>query len=382
VRKALIACGGTGGHLSPGIALAEELVSAGWDCRLLVSSKQVDSRLARKYTQFSYESIPGSGLSLRPSRLLRFAYDLAVGTGACLAKVREYRPSVVIGFGGFLSMPALLAGFLRGAPVAIHEANREPGRVTRLAALFANRVYLPEGVPLKTPYASRIRYAGMPTRREIRPLAKSKARRDLGFNPEQRLLFVFGGSQGALALTDWVKRHIETFAREEIQVFCLTGLGAEGRSELRFPSREGKPVRSIFSPFCDSMAGPLSAADLAVSRAGAGSIAEFIRCRLPSILVPYPTAADDHQLSNARRLERMGGGIVVEQTAIDRLFEETRETILNDWLLERFRANLQKVDRRDTLARMRRDLEGLVDAHELSLGFKSARKLAKEGQRP
>jgi len=112
--------------------------------------------------------------------------------------------------------------------------------------------------------------------------------------------------------------------------------------------------------FCDRMGELLSAADLVVSRAGAGTLAELIRCEIPAILVPYPRAADDHQRANAAFFERQGGGIVVEQTQLDRLHAEVVDIIFNDWLLRKFRGNLQRMDRTNSLDLMLRDLEEIV----------------------
>jgi UDP-N-acetylglucosamine--N-acetylmuramyl-(pentapeptide) pyrophosphoryl-undecaprenol N-acetylglucosamine transferase len=149
-------------------------------------------------------------------------------------------------------------------------------------------------------------------------------------------------------------------AAEGIQVYCLTGLD-KGQPEIReFKMRTGAAIKSIFVPFCDRMAELLSAADLVVSRAGAGTIAELIRCETPTILVPFPDAADDHQRANAAFFERQGGGLVVDQVQLDTLHEEVVDAIFNDWLLRKFRGNLRRMDRTNSLDLMIRDLENLA----------------------
>lgn len=359
MRKAFIACGGTGGHLSPGIALAEELTARDWSCLLLVSKKEVDSRLLQKYPQFAYEALAGSAFALSPIRFARSAVNLIRGTAACVRRIKEHQPDVIVGFGGFLSMPALLAGYLCGVPVAIHEANRVAGRVTRIVSFFADRIYLPKGVALRGARASRIRFLGMPVRREIRSLPKAKAKSQLGLNPDQKTLFVMGGSQGAEALNRWVDDNLESLAQREIQVYCLTGAG-KAESSVTHRSPKGVEVKSIFKRFSDDMAVALSAADLIVSRAGAGSIAEIVRCRAPAILVPYPLAADDHQRSNARNFEMLGCGMAVEQAYLPKLVEEVKDLMYNEWMLQRFRSNLEGADRVDAQSQMARDLEDLA----------------------
>ena len=121
-------------------------------------------------------------------------------------------------------------------------------------------------------------------------------------------------------------------------------------------------MTSVFVPFCDRIGELLSAADLVVSRAGAGTLAELIRCEMPAILVPYPHAASDHQRANAAFFERQGGGLVVEESAIGGLLDEVVELVFNDWLLRQFRANLKRMDRANSLDLMLADLEELARA--------------------
>ncbi len=119
-------------------------------------------------------------------------------------------------------------------------------------------------------------------------------------------------------------------------------------------------MRAVFTPFCDRVAELLSAADLVVSRAGAGTLAELVRCETPAILVPYPHAADNHQRANAAFFERQGGGLVVDQAMLGGLLGEVRDVIFNDWLLRKFRGNLRRMDRAGPLELMLRDLEGIA----------------------
>jgi UDP-N-acetylglucosamine--N-acetylmuramyl-(pentapeptide) pyrophosphoryl-undecaprenol N-acetylglucosamine transferase len=119
-------------------------------------------------------------------------------------------------------------------------------------------------------------------------------------------------------------------------------------------------VKAVFVPFCDRIAELLSAADLVVSRAGAGTLAELIRCEVPAILVPYPHAASDHQRANATFFERQGGGLLVEEAAIGSLHSEVLDLVFNDWLRRQFRGNLRRMDRTNSLELMLSDLEGIA----------------------
>jgi UDP-N-acetylglucosamine--N-acetylmuramyl-(pentapeptide) pyrophosphoryl-undecaprenol N-acetylglucosamine transferase len=356
----LISCGGTGGHLSPGISLAEGLVAQGHTVRLLISQKKVDGRLIEKYPHFEFIRIAGTGFSLSPIKLVRCCVSQLSGFRFCLKLVRQVRPDGIIGFGGFTSTGVVVAGRLMRVPVALHEANRVPGRAIRTLGRFAQRVYLPPGIRLTSLRAGRTRHVGLPVRREIARVPQSAARTELGFDPNQRLLVVFGGSQGASSLNNWVREEFPRLAAEGIQVCCITGMD-KGRDEtVELQSKKGQVVRAYFRMFSDRVAELLSAADLVVSRAGAGTIAELIRCETPAILVPFPHAADDHQRANAAFFERQGGGLVVEQALMKGLTAEVLDVIFNDALLRKFRGNLERMDRANSLSMMLTDLETIV----------------------
>jgi UDP-N-acetylglucosamine--N-acetylmuramyl-(pentapeptide) pyrophosphoryl-undecaprenol N-acetylglucosamine transferase len=360
VSRFVISGGGTGGHLSPAIAAAEGLIARGHEAVLLISQKKVDSRLSEKYPQLRFERMPGRGFAWQPWHLIRFALSQLHALYFCLRLMRRHRPDGVIGFGGFTSAPLVIAAWMRGVPAALHESNRVPGRAIRTLGRLADRVYLPLGISLPAIPAAATRHVGLPVRREIVRQPQAAARAALGLDPQHRLLVVFGGSQGASVLNDWVRKHFEYFASEGIQVYCVTGLGKGRDGVVELTTRTGAPIRTQFAQFCDNVGELLSAADLVVSRAGAGTLAELIRCEAPAVLVPYPQAADDHQRANAAFFERQGGGLVVEQSRMENLHTEIVEIIGNDWLLRKFRGNLQRMDRANALELMLRDLETIA----------------------
>jgi UDP-N-acetylglucosamine--N-acetylmuramyl-(pentapeptide) pyrophosphoryl-undecaprenol N-acetylglucosamine transferase len=358
-----ISCGGTGGHLSPGISLAEGLVAQGHSVRLLISQKKVDARLIEKYPQFEFIPISGTGFSFHPLRLLRCCVSQVKGLVFCYKLVREHRPHGIIGFGGFTSTGVVVAGRWLNVPVALHESNRVPGRAIRTLGRFAARVYLPQGIRLPGISSAAIRHIGLPVRSEIVRVAQVQARVAIGLDPAQRTLVVFGGSQGARVLNEWVRNEFPRLAAEGIQVCCITGLG-KGKDEfVELTSKKGVRIRAHFRTFSDRVAELLSSADLVVSRAGAGTIAELIRCETPAVLVPFPHAADDHQRANAAFFERQGAGLVVEQDGIAGLTSEVLDVIFNDALLRTFRNNLERMGRTDPLSLMLADLQEIVGQH-------------------
>lgn len=353
----VISCGGTGGHLAPGIALAEALTEQGHQCHLLISKKRVDARLIEKYTHLKFSPLPGAPFSLKPHKFIRFVMQQIMSLFYSFWFLGKTRPDMIIGFGGFSSAGMVVAGFLMGKPIVLHEANRPAGKTIRLLSGFAQRVYLPEGVVLKGIPPQTVRHCGFPLRKEMQRISREKARQELGLDIEGKLLLLVGGSQGALSFNQWVNDHFDKLCKEHINVYCITGMVHNQPVYLEKVSPAGRTIKAYFVPFSDQMPLVFSAADLAVSRAGAGTIAELIRFRLPSILVPYPFAADNHQHGNASFLERQGGAIVVDQKHFDKLFSEVMDMIFNDWFLEQLRGNLARLDEQDSLSLILKDMQ-------------------------
>ncbi len=361
-RTFLLSCGGTGGHLSPGIALAEGLAARGDRAVLLISHKQVDARLAAKYPALRFAPIPGSPFGGHPAVLGRFLATQSRGFAAGLGLVRSLRPAAIVGFGGFTTASIILAGALHGVPVALHEANRVPGKAVRHLARFARRLYLPPGVVLPGVPEGKIRAAGLPVRAEIRALPRVEAAARLGLDPAKKILVVFGGSQGATPLNAWARAAVGALAALDVQLACVTGLGKGDAALTTAPGPGGAPVRAAWIPFCDDVAALLSAADLVVARAGAGSLAEFARIGSPAILVPYPQAADDHQRANAAWFAARGGGLVLEQTALEELTPLATSLLLDPARLAAHRAALARLDAAPSLDFILDDLDNRVAA--------------------
>lgn len=361
MSRFLIACGGTGGHLSPGIALAEALIARGHAATLFISQKRVDTRLIEKYSKLAVERVPSAPFGWRPDVQLRFHWRLTEGLIFTLRSMRAERPDAIIGFGGFTNASVVVAGRLLGIPVALHEANRVPGRAIRTLSRMARRLYLPPGVRMPGIRGVMVRHTGLPVREEICRIARGEARRQLGADPAQKLLVVIGGSQGSGNLNQWVEDNLDALALEGVQVYCVTGLGkgSAGRRELR--GRNGQVVQAWFEAFSDRVGVLMSAADLVLSRAGAGTLAELVRCETPAILIPFPQAADNHQWANATYFEQQGGGVVIAEHAMTGLRQEVLDIIFNDWLLNKFRGNLHRMSQENTIDTIVHDLEELAE---------------------
>ncbi|MFI5205765.1 MAG: UDP-N-acetylglucosamine--N-acetylmuramyl-(pentapeptide) pyrophosphoryl-undecaprenol N-acetylglucosamine transferase, partial [Candidatus Paceibacterales bacterium] len=253
MRRFLIACGGTGGHLAPGIALAEELIARGYECKLLISRKQVDSRLIQQYPKLDYTKIPGVGFSLKPMKLLKFLFEQTQAFWISVQLLRKQKPTAVISFGGFTSLGIVAAAVLKRIPVVLHEANRVPGKATTLFSSVAKRVYLPVEVKLNQKAGERVQYMGFPLRKSIQRMDKKDACASLGLDANKKRLLVLGGSQGSSALNEWVLNHFEKLGALGVDVYCVTGLGKVTEKKIEYRDESGNKAEAIFTDFIDNV---------------------------------------------------------------------------------------------------------------------------------
>ena len=301
-KRVAIACGGTGGHLFPGIAVGDALVARGCEVTLLVSPKEVDQTAVKSAYGMDVEPLPVVGLS---GNLPKFTFRFFQSLGHCRKLFREQRPSVVLAMGGFTSAPPVIAGKMMGAKIFLHEANAVPGRAVKLLSPLADEVFVQFPDAMSGVSGAGVRATGMPVRATMEPVPKPDARTVLGLADDQPVLLVMGGSQGAESINQAMLDTLPRLAKSlpKLQYIHLTG-----NRELN-PVREAYDalgLRAVVRPFLTEMEYALGAADLAVSRSGASSLAEFSVMELPAILVPYPAAVDDHQRLNARTFVEMG----------------------------------------------------------------------------
>lgn len=352
-----IVCGGTGGHLAPGIATAQRFMEKGVRIELITSQKEIDSRLLQAYLQIPYKRARGSPFGLHPAILLRFIINSILGFFQSVSLMRRQRPSTVIAFGGYLSFSYVLAAWILNIPVVLHEANRLVGKSIRSLAILADRIYLPDGVRLKSAKPGCVMRMGMPLRREVQHIKKEIIRKRLGVPMHVKMVTVVGGSQGALALNQWVEQHFRQLAGDGIWLNLVSGPGKQTLAEREvLTSASGETVEVRTCSFHTALHELFSASDIVISRAGAGTIAELIHCLAPSILVPYPYAADQHQLANACDLEKRGGCIVKLQDEMEDLYREVLDLIYNDSLLAKMRKNLGHLDPTDVAEAISEDV--------------------------
>jgi UDP-N-acetylglucosamine--N-acetylmuramyl-(pentapeptide) pyrophosphoryl-undecaprenol N-acetylglucosamine transferase len=324
MMNAIIACGGTGGHLFPGLAVAESLRARGHEVLLFVSEKEVDA-LALSGRSFPFEKLPTIGLpSLYSPAIFGFLRRFNESLSRCRAIYRTFKPQAVLGMGGFTSTAPILAGRMRGISTFIHESNAIPGKANRLTARMVRAVLL--GFKECAPFFphSRVEVTGTPIRTELRRLDRAEAREKLGLAPSVLTLLVMGGSQGASGINQATIRALSALQGLELQVIHLSGPRDE---RLVADNYQRDNIRAFVAPFHHRMEEAYSAADFAVARSGAASLAELSFYGLPSILIPFPYAADDHQTRNAEIFSRAGAAILLKEGELtdDRLTRAIRD---------------------------------------------------------
>ena len=325
--NAVIACGGTGGHLFPGIAVAEVLRDRGHEVMLLVSEKEIDALALSGRTNFRFEKLPTVGLpSPFSPAILGFIRRFYQSFSLCRSIYRKFKPQVVLGMGGFTSTAPVLAGRMRGVSTFIHESNAIPGKANRLTARMVRAVML--GFKECAPFfpKARTEVTGTPIRTELKPLDLQVARQRLGLRADLPTLLVMGGSQGASGINQAVIKSLPFLHGVPLQVIHLSG----ARDERLVADNYGREkIPAYISAFHHRMEEVYSAADLLVARAGAASLAEFAAFSLPSILIPFPYAADDHQTRNAEIYARAQAAILVKESEIsgELLARKIRELI-------------------------------------------------------
>jgi UDP-N-acetylglucosamine--N-acetylmuramyl-(pentapeptide) pyrophosphoryl-undecaprenol N-acetylglucosamine transferase len=310
--RVLIAGGGTGGHLFPGIALAEELTTRHHKNEVVFvgTSRGLEARVVPA-AGYLLETIHARGLKgMGPVKLLKALLALPAAFFESWAILRKHKPDVVVGVGGYASGPVVLAAWMQGIPTAVQEQNAFPGATNRILGRFVDVAFTSfEEARAHFP-AKKVQLVGNPIRRALMDnyLRSSVAH-------DRFTVLVFGGSLGARTINQKMLEalaHLEDL-RDEVHFVHQTGknepeLIREGYAKLGFSAE--------VLEFIDDMSGAYARAELVVCRAGATTLAELTVCKKASILIPFPHAADDHQAKNARALVDAGAAVMLRESEL------------------------------------------------------------------
>jgi UDP-N-acetylglucosamine--N-acetylmuramyl-(pentapeptide) pyrophosphoryl-undecaprenol N-acetylglucosamine transferase len=306
-----IACGGTGGHLFPGLAVAEQLQKRGCAVALLISPKDVDQQAVKSARDMEIFTLPAVALQNR--NYFSFARHFLKSFFAARKIFKQRKPDAVLAMGGFTSAPPILAAKKIGTKTFLHESNTIPGRANRFLSRFVDEAFVGFSEAAARLSAKKVSVTGTPVRPQFRPHDVSESRIAFGLEPNRPTILVVGGSQGASGLNDMVLSVLPFFQEREpsaLQWFHLTGVNDFEKVKASYTALG---LKAVVKPFLTEMDLALGASTVAVSRSGASSLAEIAAMRLPSLLVPYPTAADNHQFFNALAFEKTGAAKLIEQ---------------------------------------------------------------------
>jgi UDP-N-acetylglucosamine--N-acetylmuramyl-(pentapeptide) pyrophosphoryl-undecaprenol N-acetylglucosamine transferase len=316
----------------PALAVAEALRSRSAE---VVFASNADSRLIRE-ENFELDVFNVAGFPRRPSvELLRSLGTAALAVPAAARILKRRDPDVVLGGGGYVAGPMVLAAGIRRTAAALTEADAHLGLANRLAAPSARRVFL--AFPIEGLGPPKYSVVGRPIPTRSRPTSKEAGRHLFALPAEGPVVLIFGGSQGARSLNEAA---VEAFGAGGPAILHLAGL-------RDYESLAARVQRSDYTllPFTDDFGGALSAADLVVARAG-GSVWEVAAAGRPALLVPYPHATADHQAKNAAYFERGGGAVVVPESSLD-LRPQVGALLADPQRLERMAAAMQALARPD-----------------------------------
>lgn len=329
--RIMITGGGTGGHTSPAVAILEELQKR--DPRLEVQwvgcKNSIEERICRRLS-IPFRPVPVKGWPRR--RTLRKGWVLlALGWAVIRSAVylRRFRPQVVLGVGGYVSVPLVWAAQRLGIPTVLHEQNRRLGMANRTLAAHAARLFLSYADTVGDFPRERAVVTGNPVRAGFaHPPDKDSARTQLGLDPSSPVVLICGGSQGAHSINAAVTDLLPMCRPDEMQLLWMTGAADAAKARQ---AAAGAPVRADIFTFIEDMATACAAADVVVSRAGASSTAELALLGRPSILIPYPHATDNHQEQNARAFEEAGASLLLrdEECTGQRLLDALRGLLGN-----------------------------------------------------
>ena len=317
--KVLITGGGTGGHIYPAIAVAQKLkLDNDIEKIFYVGCKKNMEKDIVLAENINFYSINVSGMPRQKSlKLIKWFIELGFATIKSSYYILKLKPDIIFGTGGYVSGPVLLAAKILNVPFVLHDPDAHPGIVNKFMSKWASTISISFEQAKSHLTSKNIVLNGNPIRANFLHVNKKNALTELNFNPDRKTILVIGGSQGAQAINNAIIVAAPDLISEGFQIIHQTGAKNYEKYIEELTKKHPELINNpyyIVKPFFNNMETPLNAADLAISRAGSLSISELNLCGLPSILVPYPYAAADHQRFNAKAMEEAGASLYLEDS--------------------------------------------------------------------
>lgn len=349
--KVLLAAGGTGGHVYPAIAIADALADTG---------KNVEINFVGTRERMEWSAVPQAGYDIHPvwvsgfhRRLtfknLLFPVKLMVSLVQCYFLLRRLKPDVVVSCGGFASGPVGWVAGKKKIPLVLQEQNSFPGVTTRKLAPFAEKIFIAFEEAEKYFPEDKTELCGNPIRKKITKGDRTQALADLNFevNGKKKTLLIIGGSGGAKTINDAVYNNLKKL-HDDLNLQILWQCGDVYYDDLHSKIDEQQYKKVRLFPFLFEMPHAYAAADLVISRAGALSCAELMLTGKPSVLIPSPSVAGDHQTKNAKSMVQTGAALLLkDKEAEESLYDVVREAITDDAKLKNMSEAAKKLSRPD-----------------------------------
>ncbi|MBV1919341.1 MAG: undecaprenyldiphospho-muramoylpentapeptide beta-N-acetylglucosaminyltransferase [Pseudomonadales bacterium] len=310
VQRVLVMAGGTGGHIFPAIAAARAFQAQGIEVKWLGTEKGLESKIVPDHDldifYLDVAGVRGQGLK----RLMLAPFKIAASVIRVVGIIRQYKPDLVLGMGGFVTGPGGVGAWLSRTPLFIHEQNAIAGFTNKVLAKFATKVF--QAFPSAFVESDKVQTTGNPVRQEIVALAAPEERFSIRVNEPLHLL-VLGGSQGAVALNETVPKAVQLELKGVFQIRHQAGRNNVDNTKAIY-AKCG--VEAKVSAFIDDMADAYAWADMVICRSGALTVSEVASAGVAALFVPYPYAVDDHQTKNAEYLVEQGAAKVMQQTSL------------------------------------------------------------------
>jgi len=358
--RILIVLGGTGGHIYPGLVLGDKLRTRNNEVILVGRKGGIGERIAQE-GGFSFFQIVGEGLVRRFSlKVFRFLGKSIQGFFQSMRIFRSFRPDVVVGMGGYLGLPVILAAKISGITCAIHEPNVLPGLANKVLARIVDRIMVSFKETERYFPSEKTFLTGSPVRQSILSCPRSEGLEKLNLVQGRKNILVFGGSQGARSINLAMVKALSLLdaVKKKIQIIHIVGV--EQFSEIR-DEYQKRNYSSRVLPYLLHMEYAYSCCDLVISRSGASTVAEIIAKGLPSILIPYPYATAAHQKANAEFLSKRGACLLIEDECLtDELLTDTIIRLIDDEAeLGKMAENARRLSIDDAAARMANLIEAM-----------------------
>ena len=387
--KYFITGGGTGGHIYPALAIADVIIKNDPDCHILFvgTKRKADEQILKDKViegRLDVTFIRSSGFprGIHPLKMLSFLWNISPGIFRCIGLIRKYKPDVIVGTGGFGSFPLFFANLLFGKKTLIHEQNVLPGLANRVMGKLASKIGVSFRETLKFFPADKSVFTGYPLRWEIGDSDKVEAKRKLGFDPDKKIIFFFGGSLGARSINKALVEALPALFQEE-GIGIIHGAGKNISSDynayedtlerLKEKGINGSiPGKYVLEPYFDNMDEIYSASDIVVARSGAGTVVELTAMGIPSILIPKSLIPGNHQYYNAKALADSGGAVILKEDVIavnnkkqeyvdpEKLIEIIKDMVFNTQKLESMTKSAGSFFIPDAAEKIYEEIAGLI----------------------